>query len=114
MLQYTLESICNTVKALLSFNIKFTPKPKQEGPNTLEELLKQFDLPVKEKTQEDIIRDYMVRETMAALELEMLKMDPARGYLGSTRINYEDGTVYINFVPCIVRPDVLYCSYGKN
>jgi len=114
MLQYTLESICNTFKALLSFKKVVNIKPSQIGPNTLNELLDQFDLPQKEKTQQDVIRDYMIKETMAGLEIEMLKMDPARGFLGTTRINYDDGTTYINFVPCVVRPEVVYCAYGKN
>lgn len=111
MLQYTVESICNTFKALLGF--KSVPTAKT-GPNTLEELLKQFDLPKKEKTQSDIIRDYMVQETMAALEVEMLKMDPSRAYIGYTRVTNDDNTVLINFVPCVVRPEVIYCAYGKN
>lgn len=114
MLQYTLESICNTFKSLLSFKKAVIIKPIQTGPNTLDELLQQFDLVLKEKTQQDVIKDYMIKETMARLELEMLRMDPARGFLGTTRIKHDDGTIYINFVPCIVRPDVVYCAYGKN
>lgn len=110
MLQYTLESICNSFKALLGIK----PKPIKSGPNTLEELLEQFDLPKKEKNQSDIVRDYLVLQTMAQLEVEMLKLEPARVYLGSTRINHDDGIVQLNFVYCVVRPEVVYCSYGKN
>jgi len=83
------------------------------GPNTLDELLKQFDAPPKEKTQNDIIRDYQVKETIAALEVDMLKMDPAKAYKG-TQLWYEGDVKCFDFVPCIVRPEVIYCSYGKN
>ena len=46
------------------------------GPNNLDELLKQFDHPKKEKTEQDVIRDYKIKEAMFALEVDMLKMDP--------------------------------------
>ena len=52
------------------------------GPNTFQELLKQFDEHKKEKTNEDIIRDYQVREALAGLEVDMLKMEPANVYKG--------------------------------
>ena len=83
------------------------------GPNNFAELLKQFDQPKKEKTQEDIIRDYQVRETMAALEVDMLKMEPSNVYTGH-QIWYNDGKKFYDWVPCITRPEVIYCSYGKN
>lgn len=83
------------------------------GPNNLNELLKQFDNPPKEKTQEDIIRDYSIRETMAALEVDMLKMDPPKAFRG-LQLWYEGDVKCFDFVPCIVRPEVIYCSYGKN
>jgi len=111
MLQYTVESICNSFKALLGIKIKPAPKP---GPNTLEELLKQFDLPPKEKTVSDVIRNYLVQQTMASLEVEMLRMDPATAYVGYTRTKNDNETILINFVPCVVRPEVIYCTYGKN
>jgi hypothetical protein len=84
------------------------------GPNSFAELLKQFDQPSKEKTQEDIIRDYQVKETMAALELDMLKMDPAISYRGFQRWVDGENIVSFDWMPCVVRPDILYCSYGKN
>jgi len=52
------------------------------GPNSLNELLKQFNQPPKQKTNEDVIRDYTVKETMAQLEVDMLKMDPTIYYKG--------------------------------
>jgi len=84
------------------------------GPNTFAELLKQFDQPPKEKTQEDIIRDYSVLETMRALEVSMLKLEPSLMYQGAQRFKDFQGNIYIDFVPCVVRPEVLYCSYGTN
>lgn len=84
------------------------------GPNNLDELLKQFDQPPKQITQDEIIQKYCIQIAMYQYELEMLRMDPSRKYLGSTRSKNEDGTVDVDFVPCVIRPDVIYCSYGKN
>lgn len=84
------------------------------GPNSLTELLKQFEQPQKEKTPEDIIRDYTVRETMAALEVEMLRLEPSFTYRGYQKYQDNDGNTYFDWVPCVVRPEVTYCSYGKN
>ncbi|NBP02120.1 MAG: hypothetical protein EBU90_18710 [Proteobacteria bacterium] len=84
------------------------------GPNNFAELLKQFDQPPKQKTIADTIQDYKMKEAMAALEINMLKMDPTNYYQGSWRINNNDGTSDLDFVPCAVRPEVIYCSYGKN
>ena len=84
------------------------------GPNNLNELLKQFDQPTKQKTQADIIRDYQVKETMAALEVDMLKMDPSLVYRGGQMWFDHEGNKYFDFVPCVLRPEVLYCAYGKN
>lgn len=84
------------------------------GPNTLSELLTQFDNPPKEKTNEDTIRDYQVKETMAALEVDMLKMDPTYFYRGFQMWYDQDGNKYFDWMPCATRPEVIYCSYGKN
>lgn len=94
------------------FSVK-SVKIYTSGPNTLEELLKQFDQPLKEKTQEDYVRDYIAKETMAALEVEMLKMDPTVFFQG-TQTWYEGDVKCFDFVPCSLRPEVIYCSYGKN
>lgn len=84
------------------------------GPNNFAELLKQFDAPKKEKTNEDIIRDYQIKETLAALEVDMLKMDPPNVYKGSQTFYDKEGNKFFDWVPCITRPEVVYCSYGKN
>lgn len=84
------------------------------GPNTFQELLKQFDEPKKEKTNEDIIRDYQVREALAGLEVDMLKMEPANVYKGHQYYIDNEGNKFYDWVPCVVRPEVVYCSYGKN
>lgn len=84
------------------------------GPNNLIELLEQFSQPKKEKTEEDIIRDYQIKETMAKLEYDMLCMDPTIFFRGSQSWYDKDGNKYFDWVYCSVRPEVLYCSYGKN
>ena len=84
------------------------------GPNTLDELLKQFDQPLKQTTQQEIINTYLAKETMAALELSYLKDDPSFVYHGNQVWYDHDGNKYFDFVPCVVRPEVHYCCYGKN
>ena len=89
-------------------------KEKAVGPNTLEELLEQFNLPKKEKTKEELIRNYQVFLTMASLELEMLKMGPSIKFYAHNWVEYEGGKAYYDWTPCIIRPEVIYCCYGKN
>ena len=89
-------------------------KAYSTGPNTFEELLKQFDQPKKEKTKEDVIRDYTVQETLYKLEVDMLRMEPARMYKGHHIFYDNEGNKFYDWVPCVVRPEVVYCSYGKN
>lgn len=84
------------------------------GPNTLGELLEQFDKPPKEKTQQDVVRDYQVKETLAALEVDMLKLEPTLFYRGFQAWYDGDGNKYFDWIPCASRPEVIYCSYGKN
>lgn len=84
------------------------------GPNSFKELLKQFEQPKKEKTQEDIIRDYQVKETMAKLEVDMLMMEPTSFFRGCQRWTDNEDNKYFDFVYCATRPEVIYCSYGKN
>jgi len=84
------------------------------GPNSLNELLKQFNQPPKQKTNEDVIRDYTVKETMAQLEVDMLKMDPTIYYKGFQMWYDNEGNKYFDWMPCATRPEVIYCSYGKN
>lgn len=84
------------------------------GPNNLAELLKQFDQPPKLKTTDEIVYAYMAKETMASLELSYLREDPALSYRGSQVWYDKDGNKYFDFVPCVVRPEVLYTTYGKS
>jgi len=101
-------------KILESLNpFAYKQKAYTSGPNTLSELLNQFDLPPKEKTQEDVVRDYLVKETMAGLEIEMLKMEKTNYYKGQQMWEDTKGKFY-DWVYCSVRPEVLYCCYGKN
>lgn len=111
-----MSSILNFIKsAFKAWGIPVTQYKKvASGPNTLSELLDQFDLPTKEKTQEDIIRDYQVFITMANLEVEMLKMEPSKAFRGLQIWLDNNGNKFIDWVPCIIRPEVVYCSYGKN
>lgn len=84
------------------------------GPNTFSELLKQFDQPPKEKTDKDIIRDYTVKEAMAKLEVDMLSLEPTSFYKGFQYWYDCEGNKFFDWVPCATRPEVIYCSYGKN
>lgn len=87
------------------------------GPNTLQELLVQFETTPSKKTQHQVEQHYLILEKMMMLEIEFLQEGPARGFVGMTKILDEDeGTdVYrIRFVPCIVRPEVLLRGFSKN
>lgn len=84
------------------------------GPNTLAELLTQFDQPPKEKTTSEIIRDFQVKETITALEVDMLKMEPSLKFNGHQCWFNSEGSKFYDWVPCSLRPDILYCCYGKN
>jgi len=109
MFQYIMEFFSKLIKSLLN-----KPIVVYKGPNTLGELINQFDLPPKEKTQQDVIRDYQVKETMAALEVDMLKMEPTFFYRGFQVWYDGDGNKYFDWIPCASRPEVIYCAYGKN
>jgi hypothetical protein len=84
------------------------------GPNNLEDLLKQFDTPKKEKTPLQIFQDYYYKESMSKLEVEMLKLEPIKVFKGVQLWSELDGTKFFDWVPCSVRPEVIYCCYGKN
>jgi hypothetical protein len=51
---------------------------------------------------------------MAALEVNMLKMDPANEFRGVQIYMDNSGNKFLDWVPCVVRPEVIYCSYGKS
>jgi len=110
MLQYIMDIYNKIIQALKGSKVVVYTT----GPNTLDELLVQFDQPAKEKTQEDIIRDYTIKETMASLELSYLKEDPSIFFTGNQKWFDHEGNKCFDFVPCALRPEVLYCSYGKN
>lgn len=101
---------------MFNFMKWFYKKPAKSAtaPITLEEVVEYFNLPPKEKTAADIIRDYQVKETMTHLELGYLKDDPSLYYRGGQSWHDKDGNKYFDFVPCVLRPEVLYCAYGKN
>lgn len=101
---------------MFEFVKKWFTKPTVyvSGPNTLDELLTQFDLPKKEKTQEENNRHFCIQVAMYQLELDYLKDQPSQAYTGSQIWNDEGGNKFLMWAPCIVRPDVIYCSYGKN
>jgi len=84
------------------------------GPNNFAELLKQFDQPAKQKTQQQIVMDIFYKEKFAKLEVDFLKESPNVTFHGSFKTFNSDCTIDIDFVPCSVRPEVLYCCYGKN
>jgi hypothetical protein len=79
-----------------------------------EDILKQFDEPKKQKTKEEIVQDYTIKQMMAHYELEYLREQPANLFTGNQSFYDNVGNKFFDFVPCSVRPEVLYCSYGKN
>jgi hypothetical protein len=84
------------------------------GPNNLNELLKQFDQPTKPKTAQQVVMDTFYKEKFTELEIDFLKNSPDVAFHGSFKTFNNDDTIDIDFVPCSVRPEVLYCCYGKN
>jgi len=110
MLQHIMECIRYFFKEILLSK----KTAKQQGPNNMEELLEQFNYPKKEKTKEDMIRDYQVFLTMCSLELDMLKMSPPIKFYAHNWVEYEGGKAYYDWTPCALRPEVLYSCYGKN
>lgn len=104
-------------RRVASFFYKSDKITSASGPNTLQELLVQFDAAPKQKTQHEVEQHYLIKEKMMMLEIEFLQDGPARGFVGMSKILDEDeGTdVYrIRFVPCIVRPEVLLRGFSKN
>ena len=117
--------ISNIIKHVFKFfkivkGMVIPPKILPTGPNTLEELLQQFDLPPPpalspEESQKDLINKYNVREMLMQYEIDSLSSMPSRGYKGMVRIwNSEDNTVLISLVPCIVRPETMFRGFWKN
>jgi hypothetical protein len=84
------------------------------GPNTLAELLTQFDLPKKIKTNVEIFRDYQIKETLAKLEVDMLTLEPTLFFIGHQMWQDSEDKKFYDWVPCGLRPEVLYCCCSKN
>ncbi|MFZ4600776.1 MAG: hypothetical protein ACOYNN_19200 [Terrimicrobiaceae bacterium] len=105
-----MEFLHKVIKALIgSPVVKITT-----GTNNLEELLKQFDAPPKKNTPEYVVQDYQIKQTIAAIEVDLLKLDPSTSYKGYQVCYNSDGKKFFDWVPCITRPEVIFCSYGKN
>jgi len=102
----------NFINKLFSF-LKYK-EPKKQGPNTLAELLEQFDQPKKEKTSEDVLKHFCIQIALNQYEYDYLKEQPPKMFLGSFRIKNNDETIDFDFVPCSVRPEVIYSCYYKN
>ena len=111
MLQHIMHIINKIISSILGAPVVHV---MPMGPNTLGELLQQFDAPAKQKTAEQIITDYTVKEAMAKIELDLHAMDPSIEYRGCQSWYDQDKNKYFDFVPCVVRPEVVYCCYGKN
>ena len=110
MLQYIMDFLHKVIKALIG-----TPVVKlTTGPNNLNELLEQFDAPPKKNTPEYIVKDYQIKQTVAAIEVDLLKLDPSTCYKGHQVWYGSDGNKFFDWVPCVTRPEVIFCSYGKN
>lgn len=99
-------------KSLLSY-----PKVALKiSPNSFADIVKQLEQPSlkKEKTPLQIFQDYIYKESMSKLEVEMLKMEPDRCYKGFQIYYDNSGNKFFDWVPCVIRPEIVYCSYGKN
>lgn len=106
----------NVLKKLLNKLFSSGAKNKKEtyGPTNLNELLKQFDQPKKQKTPQQLAMDIYYQEKFAEVELDYLKDQPDTKFQGSWKINNADGTIDIDFVPVTIRPEVVFCCHGKN
>ena len=83
---------------------------------TFQDIVNKLNEPpvVKVKTEKEIERDYLIQEAMSKLEVDMLTMGPAELYQGVQRWKDRDENIYIDWVPCMVRPEVLYCNTHRS
>lgn len=97
------------------FKDYFFSKPQQTSGTTFDEIVAQIKQAGSQihKTINPV-QDYCVKETMAALELSFLQSDPPLLYRGRYIWHDSFNTKYLTFIPCALRPEVLYCSYGQN
>jgi len=86
------------------------------SPNTFADIVKQLEEPIikKEKTPIQVFQDVFYKESMAKLEVEMLKMEPIKQYTGHQVWFDNEGNKFCDWVPCSIRPEIEYCCYGKN
>ena len=94
----------NTIISL--YHYLFKQCHKHAPQNTLQDIITAMAQPAKDKTVTQIVNDYVAFVTMAELQLSYLASDPALMFHGT-----HADTVHI---PCMVRPDVIYCCLGNN
>lgn len=108
----------STIRKIIKFLINSFKKKEQLKSNnvTLEDIIDQLSKPSIKKvlTNDEIKKQYLIQEAMYQLELDMLKMSPVRKYNGTQRWKDKDGNIYFDFVPCSVRPEVVYCNTHRN
>ena len=99
---------------LVSFFSKYFQDNKvKNGPNSLQELLLQFDQPIHPKTKEQNIQHYIILQKMIKLESEYQHSLPDELFVGIYKV--EDAEkVRIALVPCLTRPGVLYECFNHN
>ena len=108
-----MDSFLKIIKSLLGSKAKVAIPI---SPSTFADIIKQLEEPVvkKEKSPIQVFQDVFYKESMAKLEVEMLKMEPHNHYTGHQYWFDNEGNKFCDWVPCIVRPEILYCNYGKN
>lgn len=104
----------NMLHKLVSFFTKYFQNDKvKNGPNSLEELLTQFDQPIQPKTTEQNIQHYIILQKMIKLEAEYQHSLPEQLYVGIYKIE-DEKRVRIALVPCLTRPGVIYECFNRN
>ena len=64
---------------------------------------------------EDILADkYSLYDFYRFPHLGRKSMNDIKKAFLSIGYEFKDGNKYFDFVPCVLRPEVLYCAYGKN
>lgn len=109
-----MSSIRKIIKFLTS---SFKKKEPVESSNiTLDDILEQLGKPPVQKilSAEEIKKNYLIQEALFQLEVDMLRMGPPRKYNGTQKWKDKDGNIYFDFVPCSVRPEVVYCNTHRN
>jgi len=94
------------LNSIIKLYYSFFKQSNKPVTNTLNDIITALGEPPKKKTTLEMGNDYIAFLTMAELELSYLRADPALMYRG---------THYDTFgIPCVVRPEVIYCCLGKN